>query len=308
MGAWSLYITIIILVINTIVSVAYMVYNYVIRRRFHRFTAGLVMLICPIIGPLYYALAYVVFKIDFRKKLMYDDDINFSKSKVENVMFPDYENEIQAVPLEEVFIVSNNQEKRKALLNNLKKDFAKSLGTISKALDDEDVETSHYAATAIMNATSDFLVDLKGLDDEFQADKDDYEVNRTYATYVWEYLNSGILDDIKILRYGKLYVELMENLKERHRDLYSVKDVIQTAEVLMKIKQYEKAEGVVHEGVEIFGPSEQSFISLLENYYETGQSKKFFLTLDEMKKSDISLSQKGVEFVRFFTNKGSVTV
>jgi len=308
MNSWALFFAILILVINLIVSVIYMIYNFLIRRRFHKAVAGLVMIICPIIGPLYFLCAYLIFKFDFRKKLIYDDDINFSKSKVENIMFPDYDKEIQTVPFEEVLIVSNNEDKRRTLLDNLKNDFAKSLGTISKALDDDDVETSHYAATAIMNATGDFLVSLKGLDDEYQKNKGDYEINRQYADYVKEYLNSGILDEVNYKRYGYLYVDLIENIQINHSEmLYSI-DIAYAVDVLIHIKDYALAEQWALKGINFYETNERSYLSLLRTYYETGQDKKFFKTLEELKMSDISLSQKGVEFVRFFTSQGSVTV
>jgi len=305
---WALFWVILILVINTIVSVVYTIYNFIFRRRLHRASAGIVMFFCPVIGPLYYVCAYVMYKIDFRKKLVYDDDVNFSKSKVENIMFPDYETEIQAVPLEEVFIVSNNEDKRRTLLDSLKKDFQKSLGTISKALDDEDIETSHYAATAIMNATSDFLVELKGLDDEYQKNKSDYEINRQYADYVLEYLTSGILDEVKYRRHAYLYIDLISNMQQNHPGSLTSKDVTSAVDILLHIKEYALAEEWALRGIALHDYNERSYLCLLKTYYETGQHRKFFKTLDDLKASDISLSQKGLEFVRFFTSSGSVKV
>ena len=64
--------------------------------------------------------------------------------------------DINITPMQEALVVSDVKRRRKMLLDVLKKDIRRSLGSIAIALNNPDSETSHYAASVIMDALSEF--------------------------------------------------------------------------------------------------------------------------------------------------------
>ena len=82
------------------------------------------------------------------------DDISFSRERVKTYTPADIERDINISPMQEVLVISDVRRRRKMLLDVLKKDIRHSLGSIAIALDNPDSETSHYAASVIMDVLS----------------------------------------------------------------------------------------------------------------------------------------------------------
>src|SRR4051812_19179699 len=60
------------------------------------------------------------------------------------------EKEINFVPIQDALLLNDNQTKRKLLIHSLKENSIQNTSILTNALQNEDTETSHYAATAIM--------------------------------------------------------------------------------------------------------------------------------------------------------------
>lgn len=60
-------------------------------------------------------------------------------------------------PLEESLAVSDKRNMRMLMLNVIRGDMQKSLESITMALNSEDSETSHYAASVLRDELNDFI-------------------------------------------------------------------------------------------------------------------------------------------------------
>jgi len=260
--------------------------------------AAFAMLFAPPAGLIYFFGQFIVRKMSKRMRDLQMEDIGFSKERHHRVMSPDVERETQAIPLEEAFLVSDDKDKRKRLLFELKKDHISNFKMITKGLDNDDRETSHYAAAAITSAKADYDNDIREFDSKYNKDVDDLNVVRDYADYVYSYIKSDVLDPMEIKKYSYLYLDLLTNVK-RPDDILTAQDytnIVSQAIVLNEFYVAERWAQLSHEKYS----DESSYLNLLRVYYYTNRAEMFSKTLDEMRSSDIPLTSEGVALVRFF--------
>src|SRR5574344_2939997 len=108
----------------------------------------LIILAIPVTIIVYYALAFIFRKLFFRKPVDLSDVV-FSKERIEQIEKSDMEQERSIVAVQEAVAISDYHNQRELMMNIIRKDIKKSLGSITYALNSEDSETSHYAAAAL---------------------------------------------------------------------------------------------------------------------------------------------------------------
>lgn len=140
------------LAVNLLVTIGYAVWARVYRRLKKRsvIMRALVMLLCPVVGPVYYFLGWI-FRLLFFYKPVNLEDVLFSKNRESILVKAEEEKEMNLVPVEDALVATDKENMRELLLDVIKRDPQKSLYSISLALDSEDVELSHYAASIIQS-------------------------------------------------------------------------------------------------------------------------------------------------------------
>ncbi|MBO4515611.1 MAG: hypothetical protein J5721_08065, partial [Lachnospiraceae bacterium] len=149
----------VIIIINTIICVLFVIWGHFQQlydeesgRKQSQMTMpgyyvqAIVMFLCPVIGPLFFITAQVIYAYFFRNGADLADVI-FGKDKVKAPRKAEEEIERNRVPLEEALAVSDRQSLRGLMLDVVRGNVQKSLASINLALNSEDSETSHYAAT-----------------------------------------------------------------------------------------------------------------------------------------------------------------
>ena len=159
------YTFLIVVIINTIIAVLYLLIGILVmvpvrNRRKEGETERLhdnrrtyllrfiVMILCPVVGPLFFFAVHLFYLTIFRFQVELDDVI-FSKERVRTQLKADEERERNVVPLEEAIAVNDQKSLRVAMLNVLKGEIQNSLAAISLALETKDSESSHYAASIL---------------------------------------------------------------------------------------------------------------------------------------------------------------
>ena len=148
----------IVLLINMAVAIFYVVWSSLGRREGKKtdiLMKGIVMFLCPVVGPLFFFAGLVFNKVFFRQNVDLEDVI-FSKERVKTHLRADEEREGNLVPIEEALAISDKDSLRTLVMNVVRGDVQNSLASISLALNSEDTETSHYAATVLRDALNDF--------------------------------------------------------------------------------------------------------------------------------------------------------
>ena len=141
------YIFLIVVLVNTIIAVLYFLISILFvvpvrnrkregedeRLHDNRRTCLLrciVMLLCPVVGPLFFFMVHLFYLTVFRFQVELDD-VMFSKGRVRTQLKADEEREMNVIPLEEAIAVNDRKSLRTAMLNVLKGEIKDSLSAIS---------------------------------------------------------------------------------------------------------------------------------------------------------------------------------
>ena len=154
----------VILILNTLVALGYWLVCH-LRKKEKRGSYGirtLVMLLCPLVGPCFFFLGWAFFKLFFRAPVDLEDVV-FSKDRVKSYFKADEEKERDFVPLEEAIAVTDKDSTRTLMMEVVRRDISHSLSTISLALNSEDSEVSHYAASVLQETLGTLRMDFQKL-------------------------------------------------------------------------------------------------------------------------------------------------
>ena len=148
-----------ILIINFIITFLYWLFFFVIQKKYEAgfATRCMVMLLCPVIGPVYFFLGWILRKIFFHNPVDLTDVI-FSKERKKSLLKADEERENNIVPIKDAVTVVDKHNARELMLEVLRHDVRKSLSSLFLALNSDDSEISHYAASVLQSELGKFRI------------------------------------------------------------------------------------------------------------------------------------------------------
>ena len=131
---------IVILIINFLLAILIILYAIFVNRKE---ASTLVMMSCfilfvPLVGPIFLLFVFLSNHLFYMKN---DDlsNISFSQEREDLILSPDYEKEINYVPLHDAILISDNTSLRNLLLNTMLRSEEKDFN-ISLAIASEDTE------------------------------------------------------------------------------------------------------------------------------------------------------------------------
>ncbi len=274
-----------------------------IRRDARVVCAGVISLFCPVVGPAIF-IGNAIFQRLFRNKVL--DQEGAKGAKREKFLFSPSKDEDALVPMEESLLVSSYKDRRKALLKAIRGDIDMNGALFSKALENDDPETSHYSATVILEMTARYQSSLQRASVEYDKDRTRGDVSIAYANLVYDYYTSGILSDIELKKYGYQFIHLLENL-EKHSPLEMTPELFKMAvKVMLEMGELRSASHWADRGCERFPLREDMHLSRIKACYAQGDVKGVFNALDALVEANIPLSQEGMAIVRYFHANESV--
>ncbi len=291
-----------IILVNTVLVLAYFILFTLLGQFRPALCKSIVMLLIPPFGVICFFINFVISLFDRKSDIDYLE-LTFSKEKKEFAKQTDYETEKEFVPLEEALIISDVQDKRRALLNVLKADVRNNMKSLVKALDNEDSETAHYAASALMDVLQQYSKKLSVLAVKYKENPEDSEINVEYANTTFEYISSGVLGEIEVKKYAHLYIELIANLNKYHPDLIDTEQYKNIVDCLVIVGKYDEADQWANLSIERQPNMEQSYLNSLNVKYKTEQWDEFKDVMQKMIKSGVQLSEKGIGIIRFWNRK-----
>ena len=258
-----------LLIINLIVVVFYLIWNYIRRKEKigSVWMKAVMMLLCPVTGPAFVFLSFLLFKL-FSSQGMDLSDVVFSKDRKENFLRPDEEMERNMVSLEEALEVTDKKSLRTLMLNVIRGDYRNSLAAINLALNSEDSETAHYAASVLQDVLNDFRSKVQT---DYLLCQEENE-QQVVLQKAWE------LDKIKIS--STVYEKVCQRLLE--------------------VKDYEKCTLWCDRAMEQYPGVLSSYTCQMKLYFSCGKKEKFFQVMQELRDSDIAIDNETLELIRTF--------
>lgn len=303
------YQILIVLIVNLLLVIIYIAWYLLLKKRQDRkgfLMKAYVMLICPIAGPVFLILSQTFYWLFY--KLRADlSDVVFSKERVRSHVRADEEEGRSMVPLEEALAVSDSGSLRNLVMNVVRGDITKSLSAISLALNSEDSETSHYAASVLQDELNSFRFNVQKLYLKIQDKEKDQEIEERadYAVMLLDYMNKvlaqHVFTDMEQTSFVNIMNEAGEILYTEAKDKITGKTYENLCMRLLEIRDYEQCEKWCLRGKEAYPNTLSSFTCLLKLYFSSGRKNEFFSVMDELKHSSVVVDKETLELIRTFS-------
>ena len=290
---------------NTLLALLYLLCSLILGRKKKEERGAVlvrtaVMLLCPLIGPAFLLLGYLIFRI-FSLKDLDLTDVVFSKDRVATYSFADEERERNYVPLEEAIIISDKDNLRNLMMNVIRGDISQSLASISLALNSEDSETSHYAASVLQEALDQFRTNVsKQRQLVLEGSENAAEIAPLLLDYMDSVLKQHVFTDIEQESFVRIMDEVAEALRDLDPSALTAAREEAVALRLLEVSDYENSRKWC-DMLELYYPNELcSYTCRLKLYFSMNQRDSFFRVMEELKESSIIIDSETLELIRVF--------
>ena len=261
----------------------------------------IVMVLCPIIGPLFFLISHLIYMTIFRQEVDLEDVI-FSKERVKTNAKADEERERNLVPLEEALAVSDKKNLRMLMLNVIRGDLQDSLESISLALNSEDSETSHYAASVLRDELNDFRVKVQKIYTDINEEKPEHtDSEEMLIDYMNRILCQKVFTEIEQAKFVNIMVEAAESIYQKNASRMLPQRYEAVCLRLIEQKQFEQADIWCERLAKQFPDELVAYTCRLKLYFKENDRDRFFLVMNQLKKSDIIIDNETLELIRVFS-------
>ena len=297
---------IVVLILNTLVAVIYGIWNFIqcrIREKSVKeyMIRMVIMLMCPVVGPMFFAVIKLIGVLFFRQNVDLADVI-FSKERVTTYLHADEEQESNVVPIEEALVICDKGNLRNLMMNVVRGEVEESLASIALALNSDDSETSHYAATVLRDVLNDFRAHTQELFIVMNRNEKD---SCEYACLLIEYMNGVLKQEVFQEAEQRSFVDMMEKacdyLYERDWRRLTPQYIGWLCNLFLKIQSYDKMKLWSDRGRDMYPDELIIYVCYLKYYFTVGKKKQFFEELDRLKQSDIVIHKETLELIRTFS-------
>ncbi len=261
----------------------------------------IVMLLCPVAGPLFFLGAYLFHLALFWLRVDLED-VAFRKERVKTHLKADEERGRGIVPLEEAVLVSGEKDLRQVMMNTIRGDVAESLSAISTVLNVEDSESSHYAAAVLSDKLDEFRAQCQKLYEEMETeDPQDTSRERALLRYMDGVLRQNIFTQLEQRRYVRMMELAAESFFGKDPGGMTAHEYESVCLRLMECGQMERAAAWCARLWEQRPGELCAYTCRLKLYFSQKNREAFFRTLEELRQSDVVLDSETLELVRIFS-------
>jgi Zn-dependent metalloprotease len=271
------------------------------KKRLQYVFRGMVILVCPVLGIAYFSSSELFRKLFFRKEVDLAGVI-FSKEHVETMMKADEERGRNLAPLEETMAVSDKDSLRGLMMNVIRGDTQKSLAAIALALNSQDSETAHYAASVLRDELNGFRMQVQKLFKEIKSEEDNQEaVCVILIEYMNDVMEQRVFADVEQHNFVMQMEEACDILYQKDQTKIESNYYEWICMRLMEIKEYDMMEKWAKRSMEQYPDELSSYTCMLKLYYSTQNQERFFQVLNDLKKSPIVLDNSTLDLIRVFS-------
>ena len=292
---------IILLVCNTLIAIIYFLWNLLRKKEKNRSCVfrAIVMILCPVVGSCFFLFSYLLFRIFFSKPVDLADVI-FSKDRVSTFVHAE-DSERNLVSLEEAIEITDTENLRSLMMNVVRGDIQKSLAAIALALNSEDTETAHYAASVLQDALNGFRMNVQK---QYQTILSENTSETSQAEMLVDYMNQVLAQHVFTDMEQKTYVQMMNQVceilfvRDRGRMTSALYEAVSLR--LLEIEDFEECEKWCERAVGHYPNSLATYTCQLKLYFNSGQKTRFFEVIEDLRNSLVVLDSETLELIRVF--------
>ena len=261
----------------------------------------LVMLMCPVVGPLFFLISYLLYITIFRSPVDLEDVI-FSKERVKIQVKADEERERNIVPIEEAVAANEKKDLRMAMMNVLKGEIQGSLASIALALNTEDSESSHYAASVLSDELNAFRINTQKMYQEIgKEDPEETGCEEFLLNYMDGILKQGVFSGLEQKKFVGMMAEAGDAFYAKRADGLTEQQMESVCLRLLEINDFETSEKWCLRLAEKYPDRLSAYTCKLKLYFKSKNKADFFKTLSDLKQSDVVIDNETLELIRVFS-------
>lgn len=294
-----------VLIINTLIAFAYLIWWLVFKKdtdnRKQYVMNTVIMLLCPIVGVSYFLFSFLKYRfIKIGKRDL--SDVEFSKKRHIARVKADELRERNIVSVGEAILVSDKEKKRANMLNVLLGETDESFSAIALALDSDDSEVAHYAASFLQSKTDTFRENVRKtqrrIDQGDIKDEECQELVVKLVRYMNHMLKQDVFTKIEQTDYLEQMEKLCENLFQNARGKLTPDCYEWLIGRIIDLREYGRAELWGTRFCEQYPDVLASYTLRLKMYFETSRMDEFFAVLDELRASSVPVDSQTLELIR----------
>ncbi len=254
---------------------------------------------CPVIMPLFLACIRLMERFA-RGKEVDMNDISFDKRREDMIETPDFGMEMNYVSLQDAMRLSSVADQRQLLINVMKYNARMSLSSVAEAINSPDTETSHFAASAIQDALSEFRATAQQLLTNMHRYPEDVEINLTALEYIYQGLMMKIMTSIEHQSYVYTANSVAENLFQYSTWYMTATHYLWIVTLTLSIRDLDAAQRWVDRALSHRPGELDTYKAALRLYYAKGDKERFRDCLTSFRKSDLAADQEMLELLRLY--------
>ena len=296
---------VVVMILNLLIVFCYLIFWLIFKKdednRKQYFMNAVIMLLCPIIGVLYFLMSFFKYHVwDMDRRDL--SDVVFSKQRHQPRVKADENRERNIVSLQEAILVSDQDKKRTNMLNVLLGETDESYAAIAQALDSDDSEVAHYAASFLQTKMDTFRENVrkawKEIEEGNVTEPEIQKKTLTLFTYMNQMLKQKVFTDVEqidCLSQMELLCSLLYEHARQSMTISCYEDIISR---FLELKAYDKAELWGDRFFEQYPEHLSSYKLRLKLYFESNQKDRFFEVLDQLKASSVVVDNHTLELIR----------
>lgn len=254
---------------------------------------------CPVVMPVFLAVTRMI-ELPASRKEVDMADISFNQQREEAAATSDYSTEMNYVALKDAMRLSDIHDLRRLLINVMKYNSRMSLTSVAEAINSSDSETSHFAASAIQDALSEFRGTAQKFISDMEKYPEDVEINLQALDYIYDGLMLKIMTPIEYQAYVYTENNVAENLFQHNIWFMTATHYLRLTELMISVPDYDLADHWVNRAME-FRPRElDTYKARLRLYFARENRAAFFECLEEFTRTDIKADQEMLELIRLY--------
>ena len=297
-GLWPV---LIICIINLLTALTVFILAFVQRKytRSSMLQLAWFLVIVPVIGAMYILIGLFISFL-YRKQTVDMSDISFSQEREKMVQPPDRETEMNYVPIQDAMAVTDTPNLRRLLLDTLRNNAKKTVASIAAAMNSMDTETSHYAASAILDALSEFRSTAQSMLENMKRIPEDVEMNLLTFDYLIEILTMNIMTSVEQEAYIYTLDQVAENLFTHNLWYMMASHYLLITDLFISIKDFLMADKWVLRACRYRPDELDTYKARLHLYFNQHNNTAFFECLKELKDTDILVDDEVINLFRLY--------
>ena len=294
-----------VVIVNCVVTMGYLIWFLIFKRdqdnRKQYIMHAVIMVLCPVVGPLFFLCGYLKCRfIKFGDRDL--SDVEFSKQRHAARVKADEERERNIVTVEESIMISDQEKKRTNMLNILLGETGETLSAIALALDSDDSEVAHYAASFLQSKLDAFRERVRQSKQMIQEQKDRGEPYQDAVLVLIrdmdQILKQQVLTRVEQLDYVGQMETLCQDLYDNDRDRLEVSCYSSLFSRLLELQAYDRAEVWGERFADQYPDQLQPYTLRMKLYFETEQTERFMQVLAKLRASNIEIDYQTLELIR----------